>query len=530
MAAERYRNDDDDDIVEELQWGRDRMAAERVREAPLGRRGCCFNGAATGWPRNDDVLPVARVVERASMGPRPDGRGTPPPSPFGCRPGCFNGAATGWPRNASNSSADRDDRDASMGPRPDGRGTRPGSAHRRRRPAASMGPRPDGRGTLEGWAPLACQISFNGAATGWPRNGGGADFNLARRAGFNGAATGWPRNVCSPRPNIGRPLRFNGAATGWPRNALPFENTSRAYFASMGPRPDGRGTIALQALSLVVSKASMGPRPDGRGTYERVRPNARYSGASMGPRPDGRGTRHAAHQRLCPHAPASMGPRPDGRGTGFESAKNYARIKLQWGRDRMAAERSQGPLDQEVPDVLQWGRDRMAAERSDRTTALSWQARFNGAATGWPRNDCSQGARVPRRRASMGPRPDGRGTCPWCVWSRPYRRLQWGRDRMAAERMLTPMKAVISIMLQWGRDRMAAERRHRRVDVRQRLASMGPRPDGRGTRIGRTSPLTSRNGFNGAATGWPRNAAPPHSGGMHATASMGPRPDGRGTV
>ena len=36
-----------------LQWGRDRMAAERRRACPYSTKSSGFNGAATGWPRND---------------------------------------------------------------------------------------------------------------------------------------------------------------------------------------------------------------------------------------------------------------------------------------------------------------------------------------------------------------------------------------------------------------------------------------------------------------------------------------------
>ena len=60
-----------------LQWGRDRMAAERRSTRPACPSTACFNGAATGWPRN-----ALRISFRLSL--------------FRS----FNGAATGWPRNA----------------------------------------------------------------------------------------------------------------------------------------------------------------------------------------------------------------------------------------------------------------------------------------------------------------------------------------------------------------------------------------------------------------------------------------------
>ena len=58
-----------------------------------------------------------------------------------------------------------------------------------------------------------------------------------------------------------------------------------------------------------------------------------------------------------------MGPRPDGRGTS-----------------------DAGNASKRVP-LLQWGRDRMAAERRPRVRIDSSRLiSFNGAATGWPRN------------------------------------------------------------------------------------------------------------------------------------------------
>ena len=60
---------------------------------------------------------------------------------------------------------------------------------------------------------------------------------------------------------------------------------------------------------------------------------------------------------------ASMGPRPDGRGTlRLNTLGMAAAAELQWGRDRMAAERGRAPVRKR------------------------WVLRFNGAATGWPRN------------------------------------------------------------------------------------------------------------------------------------------------
>ena len=57
---------------------------------------------------------------------------------------------------------------------------------------------------------------------------------------------------------------------------------------------------------------------------------------------------------------------------------------------------------------------------------------------------------------------------------------QWGRDRMAAEGE-APARAPLAMGLrQWGRDRMAAEGCKPPGLAPWGLASMGPRPDGRG--------------------------------------------------
>ena len=81
---------------------------------------------------------------------------------------------------------------------------------------------------------------------------------------------GRDRMAAERRPSAGRQSAtgcFNGAATGWPRNAAGSRIPPSASPASMGPRPDGRGTLAgADYYRLELVPASMGPRPDGRGT------------------------------------------------------------------------------------------------------------------------------------------------------------------------------------------------------------------------------------------------------------------------
>ena len=77
----------------------------------------------------------------------------------------------------------------------------------------------------------------------------------------------------------------------------------------------------------------------------------------------------------------------------------------------MAAERPGQDVVAGDRVMLQWGRDRMAAERWMMSDHHDHHSRFNGAATGWPRNACGH-----------------------LFYREDLAKLQWGRDRMAAER------------------------------------------------------------------------------------------------
>src|SRR5581483_7916104 len=111
------------------------------------------------------------------------------------------------------------------------------------------------------------------------------------------------------------------------------------------------------------------------------------------------------------------------------------------------------------------------------------------------------------RRASMGPRPSGRGNHVH-VSGQPeiVIVLQWGRDHLVAETLPSQGRARGEWLLQWGRDHLVAETGPDRWALRRAgaPASMGPRPSGRGNRAARWR------------WRWPHSA------------SMGPRPSGRG--
>ena len=158
----------------------------------------------------------------------------------------------------------------------------------------------------------------------------------------------------------------------------------------------------------------------------------------------------------------------------------------------------------------------------------------------------------------MGPRPDGRGREQSVVAPpRIMVPLQWGRGRMAAEgNSLSsrrpeswcrfngaaagwPRKAVFmagpprGVLIASMRPRPdgRGRRRPRREAGRGRLASMAPRPDGRGRLRARERTGAGARGFNGAAAGWPRKDVKPHVlCVILIRASMGPRPDGRGRI
>ena len=136
----------------------------------------------------------------------------------------------------------------------------------------------------------------------------------------------------------------------------------------------------------------------------------------------------------------------------------------------------------------------------------------------------------PTVSASMGPRPNGRGKLTLRLSElTSFSWLQWGRGQTAAESKNATKKSARSATLQWGRGQTAAERRQGLADlITKEIASMGPRPNGRGKYVviglGRVAKQASmgprpngRGKRHSAAVRRPRRLA-----------SMGPRPNGRG--
>ena len=156
---------------------------------------------------------------------------------------------------------------------------------------------------------------------------------------------------------------------------------------------------------------------------------------------------------------------------------------LQWGHGREAVDGDLCGLRRRRL-WLQWGHGREAVDgRQCRGGGLPGPARFNGATAArpwmaWPRRRSPD--RIPRFNGATAARP-------WMDYA-----------LVAAMRILA--------RLQWGHGREAVDGMHRRPQRGQLLASMGPRPRGRGW------PLTNPKG------------------GVTVGASMGPRPRGRGLV
>ena len=178
-----------------------------------------------------------------------------------------------------------------------------------------------------------------------------------------------------------------------------------------------------------------------------------------------------------------MGPRPNGRGKVSRSTSSSISAWRQWGRGQTAAESGACRPGLNSWTWRQWGRGQTAAERRG-------HAKFSR-----------------RLRASMGPRPNGRGKVGRRYWGcevdervngaaakrprkaaarpagRGCRPRQWGRGQTAAESV-----GSVGSVDALPRVNGAAAKRPRKghelpCDPCKCVASMGPRPNGRGKRV-----------------------------------------------
>ena len=107
---------------------------------------------------------------------------------------------------------------------------------------------------------------------------------------------------------------------------------------------------------------------------------------------------------------------------------------LQWGRAPEGAERVKLAASTKEVGELQWGRAPEGAESKSRKTRAQRRRRFNGAAPRRARRAAIQQGKLTQGRASMGPRPGGRGEVEKMTIVLPSFTLQWGRAPEGAER------------------------------------------------------------------------------------------------
>ena len=287
-----------------------------------------------------------------------------PRSPTSTARPCFNGATAlrPWTGHQARGRA-AGGITASMGPRPCGRGRRgysDGSGNHR---LASMGPRPCGRGRPALYPRSPPPLTgFNGATALRPWTVvGGANANMLDELqwGHGLAAV----DGSSARSEPPRPTSFNGATalrpwTGqdrtmrlnvtlelqWGHGLAAVDGDDPVGF--LGPKDDvlqwGHGLAAVdgrepKTFPERASRASMGPRPCGRGRLALGDHVKEVVLASMGPRPCGRGRGPlmacVSHARPCFNGATALRPWTDS-----VLAKVRRTIELQWGHGLAAVD------------------------------------------------------------------------------------------------------------------------------------------------------------------------------------------------
>ena len=237
-----------------------------------------------------------------------------------------------------------------------------------------MVPRPVGRGGADWAAAIAAlNAGFNGAASCWTRRGAPAAAGVRPRTSFNGAASCWTRRVWTLTCNPASWDRLQ-----WCRVLLDAEgplgrtDNGTLTIASMVPRPVGRGGTPAVAASTTRTQPLQ---------WCRVLLDAEGSSAApaSGTCPGFNGAASCWTRRDRPRAPSP------GAWSCFNGAASC------WTRRGPTAEPPRGP-----------------------------RRRFNGAASCWTRRPPDRQVEQRVRRASMVPRPVGRGGRPTpCTGSRP---------------------------------------------------------------------------------------------------------------
>ena len=273
-----------------------------------------------------------------------------------------------------------------------------------------MGPRPFGRGRRPGTGGSPPLRGFNGAAT----------FR-SRKAEQVGARKRFTRGL-----QWGRDLSVAEGPKAGPIGPAP-------YFASMGPRPFGRGRQIWRGIATPSGRASMGPRPFGRGRLPDYTALIPWTSLQWGRDLSvAEGVWRGAHWRenMSFNGAATFRSRKGATSMSLFVARNL----LQWGRDLSVAEGiililAEPPADDASMGPRPFGRGRSSSIL--RSFALF--VCFNGAATFRSRKGLGQGWVLDRGIASMGPRPFGRGRYIYHAFDKIEDPLQWGRDLSVAE-------------------------------------------------------------------------------------------------
>ena len=439
----------------QLQCGHDPEAVENDADAVAMPTQRSFNAATTRRPWRSSTAAVADPCQ-ASMRPRPGGRGEPGWSRRPAPSCSFNAATTRRPWRAprrprwqarqqlqcghdpeaveirSTTASAPTSRQLQCGHDPEAVESLPGRSRRRTPTHASMRPRPGGRGEPPGGRRRARRLLQCGHDPEAVENCDCGDIaphgGRMLQCGHDPEAV---ENDAAPRRRHRTMDGFNAATTRRPWRASRSRMGTAMRQLQCGHDPEAVENRDAASRVADATVASMRPRPGGRGEPASCGLGwSRRTTASMRPRPGGRGespVRQYGRRRSL----ASMRPRPGGRGEHAAGAASGA-YRLQCGHDPEAVESHRG-----LPDVAS-----MASCFNAATTRRPWRAaslptstmrsRFNAATTRRPWRARADGARtyttrfnaattrrpwrtarwhgVPRRhRASMRPRPGGRG-------------------------------------------------------------------------------------------------------------------------
>ena len=381
--------------AERLQCGHDPEAVENAWRPWRCRQRCGFNAATTRRPwRAGGVCKISGPSPSLQCGHDPEAVESAiavvSANPASATLQCGHDPEAVENRSVHGCRLSR--RSASMRPRPGGRGEPGGRCGGKagREGQASMRPRPGGRGepptaTADGLAGRQLQCGHDPEAVEKPSH----------------------RNVAIAPVGLSASMRPRPGGRGEPHRSRTGIAPSTA---SMRPRPGGRGEPQAPALGRTSWKLQCGHDPEAVENRERATAWSARREASMRPRPGGRGepaTRRGGHDP----AAASMRPRPGGRGERWNAGTAWRR---HWASMRP--------------------RPGGRGELQLRTARRTWTSRFNAATTRRPWRDggpaCSHGRRRSFNAATT--RRPWRGTAELAKHA-PSAELQCGHDPEAVE-------------------------------------------------------------------------------------------------